>query len=131
MSVCPDIMLAITAPRYTDPSGYELTEIPRPTASGHNDVVFRVHAASINPIDVKLVAGVLKAGLSQMWVAGITNAASETYADEAACRFPLQIGYDCGGVVAEVGSGVKDFKVGDHVWSRLPEATKGMSMYGD
>lgn len=42
-------------------------------------------------------------------------------------RFPLRIGYDCAGVVSEVGSGVKNINVGDEVWSRLPEAGKGTS----
>lgn len=40
-------------------------------------------------------------------------------------RFPYKIGYDASGVVAEVGSGVAEFKVGDEVYVRLPEIGRG------
>lgn len=44
---------------------------------------------------------------------------------ETTSRFPLRIGYDCAGVVTEVGNAVNSIKVGDEVWSRLPEVAKG------
>ncbi len=53
-------MTCVIAPSYTDPSGYQLAELPRPVVTEPTDVVIRVHAASINPIDVKKAAGVLK-----------------------------------------------------------------------
>ena len=49
-------MLAITAPSHIDPSGYQLSTLPRPVVSDPADVLFRVHAASINPVDVKKAA---------------------------------------------------------------------------
>lgn len=39
--------------------------------------------------------------------------------------FPYKIGFDLAGVVAEVGSGVTKFKVGDEVYSRLEGKYKG------
>lgn len=58
-------MLAITSPKYSDPSGYELSEITRPTVTKPDDVVVQVHAASINPVDVKIAAGAFKQLLSE------------------------------------------------------------------
>jgi NADPH:quinone reductase-like Zn-dependent oxidoreductase len=39
--------------------------------------------------------------------------------------FPYKIGYDCAGTVAEIGSQVTRFKVGDEVYARLPECHRG------
>lgn len=44
---------------------------------------------------------------------------------DAATRFPHKLGYDCAGSVVEVGSEVTRFKVGDEVYSRLHESTRG------
>jgi NADPH:quinone reductase-like Zn-dependent oxidoreductase len=55
-------MLSITTATstYSDPSQYQLSTVPRSTISRPNDVLIRVHAASVNPIDLKLAAGLLK-----------------------------------------------------------------------
>lgn len=53
-------MKAVTAPKYTKPDGYELTEQPKPTIKEPTDVLIKVHAASINPVDVKKVEGVFQ-----------------------------------------------------------------------
>lgn len=53
-------MQCITTPFYSDPSAYQLSTLPRPVVSEARDVVIKVHAASINPIDVKKAAGILK-----------------------------------------------------------------------
>lgn len=58
-------MLSVTAPTYTSPSGYELSTVPRPTVTGDNDVLIKVHAASINPVDVKKAAGVFKIAIKE------------------------------------------------------------------
>ena len=43
-------------------------------------------------------------------------------------RFPYKIGFDCAGVVTEVGSEVKRLKVGNEVYVRLPERDRGMNI---
>ncbi len=56
-------MLCVTAPTYADPSKYELIRLPVPAVSAPTDVQIEVHAASINPVDVKLASGMLKAAV--------------------------------------------------------------------
>lgn len=60
-------MLCVTAPSYTKPSNYELSRLPIPTLAEPTDVVIKVHAASINPIDVKKASGVLKRALKDKY----------------------------------------------------------------
>jgi len=98
-------MLSVTAPAYTDPSRYELSKLPRPAVANKTDVVIKVYAASINPVDVKKAAGVFKLAVKE--------------------TFPYQIGYDAAGVITEVGEDVNAFKVGDEVYTRLPEVSRG------
>jgi NADPH:quinone reductase len=52
-------MRAIRFEVFGDPSVHELTEVPTPAAD-ENTAVVRVMAASINPSDVKNVAGGMK-----------------------------------------------------------------------
>ncbi|KAK2730792.1 putative alcohol dehydrogenase [Colletotrichum kahawae] len=119
-------MLAITAPSYTDPSGYQLSTLPRPVISEPTDVLFRVHAASINPVDVKKAAGILKLAVKERFVdRPMALPSSCALADLIEHSFPYQIGYDCAGVVTEIGKDVKSIKIGDEVFSRLPEASRG------
>lgn len=58
-------MLSITTPNFFSPSGYELSAIPRPVLSEPTDVLIEVHAASINPIDVKKASGMLKMAVAE------------------------------------------------------------------
>ncbi|KAL2836987.1 chaperonin 10-like protein [Aspergillus pseudoustus] len=98
-------MLSLNTPTYSPPSGYQVSALPKPVLDDSNDVIIKAHAASINPIDVKKASGVLKRGIKD--------------------DFPYKIGYDCAGVVVEVGTGVSRVKVGDEVYTRLPEASRG------
>jgi len=71
-------------------------------APGDNQVVVKLHATSINPIDWKLREGYLKSSLP--------------------FDFPIVLGWDAAGVVDEVGKNVTEFKIGDRVFAR-PETT--------
>lgn len=61
-------MQSINTTAYSDPSGYQLSSLPKPEVSDATDVVIRVHAASINPIDVKKAAGAMKMVLKDSYV---------------------------------------------------------------
>jgi NADPH:quinone reductase-like Zn-dependent oxidoreductase len=64
-------MFSITISNYATPQKYELSELPAPTVEGPNDIVIKVHAASVNPIDVKKASGVSKVVLKDRYILAI------------------------------------------------------------
>lgn len=56
-------MLSLNTTKYSPPSGYQVSELPKPVLEDPSDVMIKVHAASINPIDVKKASGIMKMGL--------------------------------------------------------------------
>lgn len=86
-------MQAMIIKDFGGPEVFEASEWPKPTAEG-TEVLVRVHATSINPVDYKI----RQAG---SW---------------AGVKPPAIIGYDVAGVVEAVGSEVKTLKPGDAVF---------------
>jgi NADPH:quinone reductase-like Zn-dependent oxidoreductase len=91
-------MQAVRFHSYGGPAVLVLEEAPRPQA-GAGEVLIRVHAAGINPIDWKVRAGHVKEWLQH--------------------RLPLIPGWDVSGVVEAVGPDVSAFKNGDAVYGML------------
>ncbi|GAA3114194.1 NADP-dependent oxidoreductase [Streptomyces rectiviolaceus] len=83
--------------RYGDRPGVRPGEMPAPQV-GADDVLVRIHAASVNPLDLRLRDGAFKAFMPY--------------------RLPLVLGNDLAGVVVEVGSAVTRYAVGDEVYAR-------------
>lgn len=79
------------------PDGMRAAEVPRPVI-GATDVLVDVRAAGINPLDKMVRDGEFRRLLPY--------------------RTPFVLGHDVAGVVAEVGPDVRDFEVGDAVYSR-------------
>jgi NADPH:quinone reductase len=79
-----------------------LTELPAATPAP-NDVLVRVHASSVNPVDVGIAAGMLE----QM---GIDY------------EYPVVLGRDYAGVVEEVGADATRYAIGDKVFGFLLHA---------
>lgn len=53
-------MFSIAIDGYSEPSKYNITQQTKPTISAPTDVTIKVHAPSINPIDVKRAKGFMK-----------------------------------------------------------------------
>src|SRR3712207_5296340 len=86
-------MRAMVLPRFGGPDLFEPREVERPSP-GAGEVLVRVVATAVNPVDAKLRADGTWAGL----------------------RAPVILGYDAAGVVEEAGPGVSAFRPGDEVY---------------
>jgi alcohol dehydrogenase len=93
-------MKAFTLQRYSKTEQLELVEFPEPNLR-ENEVLVEIHSASVNQLDSKLKSGEFKMILPY--------------------KFPLILGHDVAGIVRKIGSKVTHFKVGDEVFSRLPD----------
>src|SRR6201994_4114135 len=77
-------------------------EIPKPKA---DEVLIKVYASSVNPVDNKIVAGKAE--------------------EKFPTKFPLTIGWDVSGVIEEAGNHVRNFSIGDEVYGRPFPTTNG------
>ncbi|ADV50360.1 NADPH:quinone reductase [Cellulophaga algicola DSM 14237] len=84
--------------------GLSINEVQKPSIQPM-DVLVQVKAAALNPIDYKIIQGHLK--------------------DMISLKLPTTIGYDVSGVIVEKGSKVANFKIGDEVYSRVPQEQMG------
>lgn len=92
-------MRAVLLDGYGGPEKLRVADVPDPAAPGRGQVRVRIHAASINPIDLKLCAGYFRLIPGQ--------------------RMPMIPGSDCSGVVDAVGPGVNTLKPGDAVFGMV------------
>lgn len=90
-------MKAFVLDRYGKQAALRLAELPEP-ALREDEVLVQVHAAGVNLLDSKIRGGEFKLILPY--------------------RLPLVLGHDVAGVVAKVGSRVRQFKPGDEVYAR-------------
>ncbi|XP_046365433.2 reticulon-4-interacting protein 1 homolog, mitochondrial-like [Haliotis rufescens] len=88
-----------------------------PTIHSPDELLIEVHAASVNPIDVRMRGGYGEVMLNVMRkMLGKPKSGSE---------FPLTLGRDFSGVVLETGKLVTDFKPGDQVWGAVGAHRQG------
>jgi NADPH:quinone reductase-like Zn-dependent oxidoreductase len=93
-------MKAFIIERYGKKEAGRLAEMPAPEVQA-DDVLVKIHAASINPLDSKIKSGEFKLILPY--------------------RLPLILGNDMAGTVVRVGAGVSSFKPGDEVYARADD----------
>jgi alcohol dehydrogenase len=91
-------MKAALIDRFGSNDAVSVADIDIPTF-GATDLLVRVHAASVNPVDIKTRDGKLKTLLKY--------------------RLPLVLGNDLSGAVSDVGARVTRFKKGDAVYARV------------
>lgn len=77
-------------------------DIPKPAA---DEVLIKVYASAVNPVDQKIVAGKAQ--------------------EKFPTKFPLTIGWDVSGVIEQTGEKVRHFKPGDEVYGRPFPTTNG------
>src|SRR5271165_2878841 len=97
-------MKAVRIHAYGGPQVLRYEDAPRPQP-GSGEVLIKVHAAGVNPVDWKVREGYLKGML----------------------RYPLPLipGWDVSGVVESIGTGVTRLKASDAVYSRPDIARDG------
>jgi len=92
----PGTMKAFVVEKYGK-DGLQAARVPRPTV-GERDVLVKVSAASINPLDKMVRNGEFKQLLKY--------------------KRPFVLGHDVAGVVTQVGRAVRGIKVGDEIYAR-------------
>ncbi|RSK44144.1 NADP-dependent oxidoreductase [Hymenobacter perfusus] len=90
-------MKAFVVTRYSKTEKLQLTDVPRPAPQA-GEVLLEVHATGLNVLDAKVRNGEFKLILPY--------------------KPPFVLGHDVAGVVAAVGAGVSQFKIGDEVYAR-------------
>lgn len=96
-------MKAAIIKRYGTADALRIQDMPRPTPAA-DELLVRIRASSVNPVDWKIRQGVLKL---------ITGR-----------KFPMILGADFSGEVAAVGANITAYKVGQQVYGMI-NATKG------
>ncbi len=94
MTILAQHMWAVRIHAYGGPERLNLEEAPRPVPRA-GEVLVRVHAAGVNPLDWKIRQGLMK--------------------DSIPVTFPYIPGIEVAGVVDAVGPGVTDFPIGQAV----------------
>jgi len=88
-------MKAVRIHSYGNADQLKVEEAPKPEIA-KDEVLVKIYDAGINPVDWKIRAGYLKSVMPK--------------------KFPLTLGQDIAGTVAEVGADVNQFKPGDEVF---------------
>jgi len=97
-------MKAAHITQYGDIETLKVGEVVKPVISS-SQVLIKVKAAGVNPVDFHIRNGMLK--------------------DTDSHTLPLVLGWDASGIIAEVGESVTDLKLGDEVYVYSPLTEQG------
>ncbi|XP_028294554.1 NAD(P)H oxidoreductase RTN4IP1, mitochondrial [Gouania willdenowi] len=96
--------------RFTRNASFPLITYP-------NEVVIKVHAAGLNPLDVGMRGGYGAASMSMK--------RDPLNLKQSGSEFPLILGREVSGVIMECGLDVKYFRERDEVWAAIPPWKQG------
>src|SRR6266853_2317556 len=99
-----ETMKAVQIHAFGGPEVLQYEEVPQPQPKA-NEILVRVHAAGVNPVDWKIREGYLSA------------------------TSPMIMGIDFSGVVESVGSGVTKYRRGDAVFGQVADASGSYAEY--
>lgn len=103
-------MKAITYDRFGGADVLKLTDLPKPEP-GPGEVLVKIHAAGVNPIDWKIRNGQFECVFEH--------------------NFPITPGWDMAGVMETAGPGVKAWKAGDKVYAYTRFAKAEVGTYAE
>jgi NADPH:quinone reductase-like Zn-dependent oxidoreductase len=86
-----------------------IREVPSPKELQADELLVRVLAAGMNPVDTLIAGGAMK----------------------VPARFPLTLGSDFAGRIERIGASVTEFREGDAVYGRLTDDVLQQGAYGD
>lgn len=89
---------------YGSISNLQIAEVEKPKIN-HNQVLIKVKASAVNPIDTKIRAGYLSSTMPR--------------------EFPIKLGWEAAGIIETVGENVTHLKVGDEVYTMINMAEGG------
>ncbi|XP_053365153.1 reticulon-4-interacting protein 1 homolog, mitochondrial [Clarias gariepinus] len=96
--------------RFTKNAAFPIIHYP-------NEVIIKVHAAGLNPLDVNMRGGYGAATMAMK--------RDPLNINKSGSEFPLILGRDVSGVIMECGLDVGYFKPGDEVWAAIPPWKQG------
>ncbi len=103
-------MKAVYIRQFGDSKTLDIGEVPTPEP-GPDEVQIRIDHTSVNPVDWKIREGYLESMMPH--------------------EFPLVLGWDAAGTVAQVGERVTSFAVGDEVYSYTRRPTIQFGTYAE
>lgn len=103
-------MKAVRIHQFGGPEVLELEETQLPPLKA-GEVLIKVYASSVNPVDHKIIAGQAQ--------------------EKFPTKFPLTIGWDVSGVIEQADDRVRGLSVGDEVYGRpFPTQNGAFAEYG-
>ncbi|KAK9777407.1 putative Alcohol dehydrogenase [Seiridium cardinale] len=96
MAELPNTMRSLVAPKPCKPEFYEVRDLPLPTITRPDEMLIKVHAASLQTGDTQIAAGMMSLIIKT--------------------EFPTKLSIECSGTVVSTGSEVRNFRPGDAVY---------------